>query len=41
MIEKEELDINKSKDCGINAAKKIFNKGGKELINKIKNELDQ
>ena len=41
MIEKEELDINKSKDCGINAAKKIFNKGGKELINQIKNELDQ
>ena len=40
-IENQEIDISKSKDCEINAARNIFKKGGKELIKKIKNELEK
>ena len=40
-IENQEIDLDKSKDCGINAAKIILKKGGKKLIEKIKNELEK
>ena len=39
-IENQEIDLYNSKDCGINAAKIILKKGGKKLIEKIKNELE-
>ena len=40
-IENQEIDISKSKDCEINAARNILKKGGKELIKKIINELEK
>ena len=40
-IENQEIDLYNSKDCGINAAKIILKKGGKKLIEKIKNELEK
>ena len=40
-IENQEIDLDNSKDCGINAAKIILKKGGKKLIKKIKIELEK